>query len=1415
MLTTVLAGKSGHHRFFRKGGASRGASSGLRRLLAAGLILALLGSSAGPAYALPVFDGIAEDPDGNPYGDADVVQHGSTMTITQNTDRVIINWSSFSIDHDEIVEFIQGGPHRVALNRVTGNELSEIFGQLKSDGRLFLVNPAGIVFGEGAQVNVGALVASVLDIDNAAFWGGADAYTFTRGGGGGESPYDIHVEPGATLSAGDREDGGFIVLLGPKIMNEGTIIGQLGTVALGAGDQVTVELLGGGTVELEIQQRSDDARVVQTDTGQLLAEGGDVLILLDTVSSAVLLKGIVEATGIDNEGGRIVLRGNDIAVPGELEASGDVDVAGGQLRLDGTVESTGGGTVALTATDTSSSAIDLAGWVKARGGTVIIDAAGGVVQETGGGITAGSLLLRGTPTDGSEVVFDLDGAANAVGTLASAGTIRSITFRQADSLTIGTVNGTAGLTAADLVDVAVTGTGSKLTVSQAVAGGSVTLAGQGGIQLNAGVTATDGGQVKLSSGASVNQTADSGITAGTLVLEGETGLFNLNSWRKNAVSRLLSQGTIGLVNYSQERSLTVDGITATRHVHVQVLGNEAGDVLAVAGDVSSGQVTLLGWSGIDLQANLTATGDEGITLRSWGTVAGENVSIEAPVLKLEGYGAVYTLLNDGSVQNLTTISDLASLTYQQSGALTVGEVRATGAVEIRASGTESELTVSGPVSASNVTLQGLGGIALNAAVTATAGGGSVELISAGEVTQSTAAAITADGLLLTGLGTGTFSLSGDDNAVGTLAIRDAGAGTFEQSGHLAIGTVRDADGISATGDVQVILTGARLTVERDVAAGGNVTLTAAEIIADGDRTIAAGTAGQLALSQLRATAASTLTLQAGSGGIQLSGGAKVSGGTLVLRSDGSVTQGDAIVAGALRLEGSGAFVLTGPGNDVHTLSGANLGSVAYKQAGALSVDGLEATGAVSVEVDGAGEDTLTVSGAVSGDNVTLKSGAGGIALEAAVTALDILTLESPGAVAQGEDGAVRADRLVLLGGGRFRLTSLDNNVKVLAGRTGSVRYEQSGSMAIGSARGVDGLAAAETLWVIVHGDEADLTLAESVSAGGENDYVLVLAAGNRFLNEAGPDAITIDADNGGMYLVFSKDHKTSDLGEMASPGNLFASDYARVGVEQAVADIKRGYGLTLGSRFVYANAPTIIIAIEDKERLYGDGNPEFTFIREGLVSGDRWEDVLAEGTLTTAADATSPVGTYAITADGFEALLGYRLDIIGGTLTITPRPITVTADSYSKMQGEPDPELTYRITAGSLVRGDQLQGRLTREPGERPGEYAILQGTLGHRNYEIRFVPGTLTITLRPDARGAIPPADPFPEAPAAPAGGAGGGAAGSTCNGGVGGGAAGALDDTRADLPMGVECDLPDDAQTGTSGTGQGMPYDGGAARR
>ncbi|MBE6906494.1 MAG: hypothetical protein E7476_09525 [Ruminococcaceae bacterium] len=86
-----------------------------------------------------------------------------------------------------------------------------------------------------------------------------------------------------------------------------------------------------------------------------------------------------------------------------------------------------------------------------------------------------------------------------------------------------------------------------------------------------------------------------------------------------------------------------------------------------------------------------------------------------------------------------------------------------------------------------------------------------------------------------------------------------------------------------------------------------------------------------------------------------------------------------------------------------------------------------------------------------------------------------------------------------------------------------------------------------------------------------------------------------------------------------------------------------------------------------------------------------------------------------------------------GTLTVSPRPITVTPDSKIKTVGAADPVFTYQITSGSLVSGDTLSGALTRVSGESVGSYSILQGTLTNAdnpNYAITFVAGrTLTIT--------------------------------------------------------------------------------------
>ncbi|MCM8784389.1 MAG: hypothetical protein NC818_06440, partial [Candidatus Omnitrophica bacterium] len=108
------------------------------------------------------------------------------------------------------------------------------------------------------------------------------------------------------------------------------------------------------------------------------------------------------------------------------------------------------------------------------------------------------------------------------------------------------------------------------------------------------------------------------------------------------------------------------------------------------------------------------------------------------------------------------------------------------------------------------------------------------------------------------------------------------------------------------------------------------------------------------------------------------------------------------------------------------------------------------------------------------------------------------------------------------------------------------------------------------------------------------------------------------------------------------------------------------------------------------------------------------------------------VGSYSIDINGAsgEGLGNYTITYNNGTLTVTAKPITVTADSgQSKTQGEPDPALTYQITSGSLVGDDSFTGALTREPGEDPGDYAILQGTLTlGDNYAIDFISALFTI---------------------------------------------------------------------------------------
>ena len=110
--------------------------------------------------------------------------------------------------------------------------------------------------------------------------------------------------------------------------------------------------------------------------------------------------------------------------------------------------------------------------------------------------------------------------------------------------------------------------------------------------------------------------------------------------------------------------------------------------------------------------------------------------------------------------------------------------------------------------------------------------------------------------------------------------------------------------------------------------------------------------------------------------------------------------------------------------------------------------------------------------------------------------------------------------------------------------------------------------------------------------------------------------------------------------------------------------------------------------------------------------------------------AGEAVGSYAITQGTLALSANYALTYVGANLTITARPITVTAEAKTKVYGNADPALTYHVTSGNLVEGDSFSGALTRAAGEAVGTYAITQGTLAlSTNYTLTYVGATLTIT--------------------------------------------------------------------------------------
>jgi len=279
-------------------------------------------------------------------GQASFATSGNTLTIT-NTPNTIINWQGFSIGANEITRFAQQSASSAVLNRVIANNPSSILGSLQSNGRVFLVNPSGIVFGANATVNVAGMVASTLNLSNADFLAGR--YKFSSplplaGEGAGERV----VNNGNITAHGDGLAGGQIYLIAPDVENTGIINAPNGEILLAAGHSVELVNSNDPNLRVNITAPAGDA----TNVGQLVAEAGS----LGLFGAVVKNSGTVNADSATMQGGKIVFKAAQrTEISGTVSANGSssggtIQALGSQVGImDGATVTTngaqGGGTV--------------------------------------------------------------------------------------------------------------------------------------------------------------------------------------------------------------------------------------------------------------------------------------------------------------------------------------------------------------------------------------------------------------------------------------------------------------------------------------------------------------------------------------------------------------------------------------------------------------------------------------------------------------------------------------------------------------------------------------------------------------------------------------------------------------------------------------------------------------------------------------------------------------------------------------------------------------------------------------------------------------------------------------------------------------------------------------------------------------
>ncbi len=767
-------------------------------------------------------------------------------TIHQQTDRAVIDWSTFNIASGEQTNFIVPDVNSATLNRVLDGGPSLLNGTLTSNGQLFLINASGIIFGQGSVVDVAGLTASTLDLSNRMFMAG------------GEMVYQGNTTAGVTNAGSIRASSGDVFLIGFQVNNSGAIRAPNGTVGLAAGTDVLI--MPAGDERVIVRNAAGPQRgtgvtnsgLIEANVAELKAHGGNVYAL------AIRNTGRIAATAAMRQGGRIILSANGgrIESTGKLVARGPSG-NGGQIRINAGNK----GSATLGGRVDANGTTGRGGSIAVTGGEVTIRRA--IVVSADGETTGGQIEINARPqdnagTDAAPTVTIIDGTIRADAASGNGGVIRlggsSLTLGGAALISASGATGGGSIFAgggAQGLDASMANSTQVEIQQGAILAANAIHSGNGGtvvafandqltfsgtLQARGGATSGDGGQAELS-----------GKQA--LIIESLTGRVDLSAPQGSAGTLLLDPNDILITN-------CVAGNTITNPAQANTL--RASDIstwldtncgnLIIQTDRNAtggaGNITLAGLIQWSSSTTLTINADRDFIMTTQGGGTG--------MIQSSGSGSV--VINAGrSVQILA-----GSQILTHSGNVTLNANQGTTSFE----GDFQAIIIGGQIlsDCGNITLAGRTGTSSNAQTAAILldNGGAVSAGGFGVVTLQTTGgsvlghgSITSWGLKLAG--NSDFFLTSADNAVQTVTtIGTIGSIQILNTLGLTIGTIGADSGLSAFGGISIITTNTdHIRINTDLSSqGGVITLTGYGIEVNGSHVSNTGT-GSIYLTATR------------------------------------------------------------------------------------------------------------------------------------------------------------------------------------------------------------------------------------------------------------------------------------------------------------------------------------------------------------------------------------------------------------------------------------------------------------------------------------------------------------------------------------------------------------------------------------